>query len=266
VGREVAIACAAEQRALLLDIGGRSATIVLEDAEMELALEGVVAGALTASGQGRAPASRLLVHRKPCRDFTERLAEKLQALRVGDGLAPETDLGPLINDVRLKRTHAFSRQGQKEGARLVCGGEALREGEHRKGFFYAPTLFADATPAMRIARDPAFGPALVLLQVGSLEEALEMAERTGVRSGLAIYTRRLDLACRAIDRTAVTAVSINAPVGSAAARRGAPGRPGAEAFSEWRSVVMSPGRGWRRAAGTVEGAGGSSGGPERPRG
>lgn len=261
VGREVAIACAAEQRSLLLDVGGRSATIVLEDAEIEPALEGALAGALAASGQGRAPASRLLVHRRPCRDFTERLAARLQALRVGDGLAPETELGPLINETRLKRTHAFGRQGQKEGARLVCGGEALREGEQRKGCFYAPTLLAEATPGMRIAREAAHGPVLVLLQVGSLDEALEAVERTGVRAGLAIYTRRLDLACRAIDRTAVGAVSINAPVGSAGGRRGTPGRPGVEAFSVWRSVVMSPGRGWRRGADRPAGRGEAAGEP-----
>jgi aldehyde dehydrogenase (NAD+) len=273
VGREVAITCAAEQKPVLLDLGGRSATIVMDDAEMDAALEGALEGALATSGQGRAPATRLLVHRKIHREFAERLVARVQALRVGDGMSPEVDLGPLINDGRLKRAHAFTRLAQKEGAKLLGGGEALREGELRKGFFYAPTVLAELSPAMRVARDLAYGPIVALLAIGGMDEALEIAERIGVGVGLALYTQRLDPACRAVDRTAVPSVTVNAPICAGASgpsaswfRGGEAGGASLGAYGQWRTVVLRPGRGGRRgAAETSAAAGGGSGDRERTR-
>ncbi len=272
VGREVAIACAAGHKPVWLDLGGRSATLVLDDADLEGALEGAVRGAMAASGQRRAPAARVLVHRKVIREFSERLTVKVQSLRVGEGMSPGVEVGPLINDGRLKRTHAFTRVALKDGAKLLCGGEVLREGEYRKGFFYAPTLLAEVTPAMRAARDPASGPILGLVQVGGMEEGLEAVERLGVRVGLAIYTQRLDRVCRAIEGVPVRRVTVNAPAGDGEFGPVAAGCPGPEAYEEWRSVVLRPGRGGRRAAGNPSGPapadaapGAASAGPDRPR-
>jgi alpha-ketoglutaric semialdehyde dehydrogenase len=272
VGREVAIACAAEHKPVHLDLGGRSATIVLEDADMEGALEGAIGGALATSGQRRAPATRVLVHKKAMREFSERLTARVQSLRVGDGMSPGVELGPLINDGRLKRAHAFTRVALKEGAKLLCGGEVLREGEYRKGFYYAPTVLTDVTPAMRAARDPAGGPTIVLLAIGGMDEALEAAERIGVGIGLAVYTQRLDRACRAIDSSPVRSITVNAPVGSEGFGPAAPWYPGLGAYAEWRSVVLRPGRGWRRVPGLSSGAvspeapaGFVSAGPDRPK-
>ena len=279
VGREVAIACAAVHKPAQLDLGGRSATVVLDDADMEAALEGAVSGGMATSGQRRAPATRVLVHKKALREFSERLASRVQSLQVGDGLSPGVDLGPLINDGRLKRTHAFTRGALKEGAKLLCGGEVLREGEYRKGFFYAPTVLGDVTPTMRAARDPACGPTIALLAIGGMDEGLETAERIGIGIGLAVYTQRLDRACRAIDRAAVRSVMVNAPIGTEGFgptapwyRQGEGGGSPLGAYMEWRSIALRPGRGWRRISGHPAGgappevsAGAASGGAERPK-
>jgi acyl-CoA reductase-like NAD-dependent aldehyde dehydrogenase len=279
VGREVAIACAAVHKPVRLDLGGRSATLVLDDADMEAALEGTLSGAMATSGQRRAPATRVLVHKKALREFSERLAARVQALRVGEGMSPGVDLGPLINDGRLKRTHAFTRVALKEGAKLLCGGEVLREGEYRKGFFYAPTLLGDAAPTMRAARDPACGPTIVLLAIGGMDEGLEVAERIGIGIGLAVYTQRLDRACLAVDRASVRSVMVNAPIGSEGfgptapeSRQGEGSGTALAAYAEWRSVVLRPGRGWRRIPGHPAGsappeasAGPAPGGAERPK-
>ena len=206
------------------------------------------------------------------REFSERLTGRIQSLRVGEGLSPGVEVGPLINDGRLKRTHAFTRVAQKDGAKLLCGGEVLREGEYRKGFFYAPTLLAEVTPAMRAARDPACGPIIALLTIGGLEEGVDAAERLGVRISLAVYTQRLDRACRAIESAPVRSVAVNAPAGSEGFGPAAPGYPSPAAYVEWRSVILRPGRGGRRTTGNPSGsvppeppAGAPSAGPERPR-
>lgn len=257
VGREVAIACAAEHKPVLVELGGRSATIVLEDADLEAALEGAVEGAMAMAGQRWGPATRIFVHRKAVREFGERLAARVLALRIGDGMSPDTDLGPLINDLHLKRAHAFTRLALKEGAKLLVGGEVLREGDHRKGFFYAPTLLGETLPGMRVARDPAFGPTAALLTVAGLEEALETAERIGVQFGLAVYTQRVDRACRAMERASARFLAINAPVPGGGFRPGATRRGdvnGLDPFVERRTITMRPGRVGRRGAGQPHGA------------
>jgi aldehyde dehydrogenase (NAD+) len=250
VGREVAIACAAEHKRVSLEMGGKNPILVMEDADLDLAVDGTIWGGFGTSGQRCTASSRILVHRKVLREFTDRLVTKVQALRLGDGLAPTTDVGPLINEAQLKRVHGYTRIGHKEGAKLLCGGEIYREGECRKGFFYAPTVFADVSPKMRITQEEIFGPTVAILPVAGLEEAIEAANSSRYGLSSAIYTRDINRAFRAIEAlgagiTYVNASTIGAevhlPFGGIRQtgngfREG--GRQVMDVFTEWKAVYI----------------------------
>ncbi|HYL80808.1 MAG TPA: aldehyde dehydrogenase family protein, partial [Candidatus Acidoferrum sp.] len=178
VGREVAIACAADHKRVSLEMGGKNPILIMEDADLDLAVDGAIWGGFSTSGQRCTSASRLIVHRKVLKEFTERLVTKTGGLRLGDGMLPTTDVGPVVNETQLKRVHGYTKIGVKEGAKLLCGGEIFKEGDCRKGFFYAPTLFADVSLKMRIAQEEIFGPTVVIMPVGGLEEAIETANAT----------------------------------------------------------------------------------------
>ena len=250
VGREVAIACAADHRCVSLEMGGKNPILVMEDADLDLAVDGTIWGGFATSGQRATAASRILVHKKVMREFAERLVTKVQALRLGDGLSATTDVGPIINEAHLKRVHGYTRLGLKEGAKLLCGGEIFREGECKKGFFYTPTVFGDVSSKMRIAQEEIFGPSLGLLPVAGFEEAIEAAN--SVRYGLssAIYTRDVTKAFRAIELLAAGITYVNAstigaevhlPFGGIRQtgnghREG--GRQVLDIFTEWKTVYI----------------------------
>jgi aldehyde dehydrogenase (NAD+) len=158
VGREVAIACAAEQKQVALVFRQGGLLLVLEDADLDAAVEAAARGAFAAAGQGPAATRRILTHRKVARDFAVRLAACAAALRLGDGLAPASEVGPLINEARVTQAHALARLALEEGAGVLCGGEPYRDGECRRGFFYAPTVPADVRPAMRSAQGVCLRP------------------------------------------------------------------------------------------------------------
>jgi aldehyde dehydrogenase (NAD+) len=209
VGREVAIACAAEQKRLLLDTGERSCVIVLEDADLDLAVEGAVAGGLALAGQRWWGAVSLLVHRKAVREFTERLVARVQALRLGDGLLATTDIGPLINENQVKKVHAHTRIGLKDGAKLLCGGESIKEGDCKRGFFYAPTVFGDAAFKMRVTQEEVLGPTLVVLSIAGADEAIEYVNMVRRDLTAIVYTRDIARALRVVEAMRTGRVYVN---------------------------------------------------------
>ncbi len=197
-GREVAIACAERYKKVSLEMGGKNPIIVMDDADLDLALEGVVWGAFGTTGQRCTAASRLIVHRAMLPEFTDRLVERAKKLRLGDGLLPTTDVGPVINETQLQRIHSYTTLATQEGATILTGGYIYTEGDCARGFFYAPTIFANVSVDMRIAQEEIFGPCPAIIGVNTLQEAIDVANSTKYGLSSAIYTRDVNTAFTAM--------------------------------------------------------------------
>ena len=202
VGRLVATVCAQQGKKVSLEMGGKNAILVMDDAQLDLAVDGAVWGGFGTSGQRCTAASRVIVHEAVASAFTDRFVERARRLRLGPGLEPTTDVGPLINARQLERVHHYTEVGRQEGARVLTGGEPATEGALARGFFYRPTVFAEVEPKMRIAREEIFGPSVAVLRARSLEQAIEIANATSYGLSSAIYTRDIDRAFRAIEALA----------------------------------------------------------------
>src|SRR5947207_3151868 len=178
-----------------LELGGKNAIIVMDDADVELAVDGIIWSAFGTSGQRCTAASRVIVHRAVYDELQVKLVAAAERLRLGPGWEDETDVGPLINREALDKVHSYTEIGKDEGAKLLTGGEAAGNGD---GFYYRPTVFGDAEPGMRIAQEEIFGPTTALIPVGSFEEAVDAAN--SVRYGLSssIFTRDVNRAVRAM--------------------------------------------------------------------
>ncbi|MBI4181826.1 MAG: aldehyde dehydrogenase family protein [Candidatus Aenigmarchaeota archaeon] len=186
--------------------GGKNGIIILPDADLALALEGVVWGGYGTSGQRCTAASRVIVHEKIQEKFERLLAARVRSLRLGPGLRAGTEVGPLINARAVEKVHGYTQLGLQEGARLRCGG-TIPKG---KGFFYQPTLFTDVQPDMRIAREEIFGPAVSLLTVRSLDEAIDVMNDIPYGLSSAVYTKNITSAFRAIHRIEAGITYVNA--------------------------------------------------------
>src|SRR5581483_25179 len=158
VGRRVAEICGRDLRRCALELGGKNAVIVLEDADLDLAIESVVWGAFGTTGQRCTATSRVIVHKAVLSEFSDRLVAAAEKLTVGDGLDPQIEMGPLVNMGRVKAVHEYTEIGQQEGAKLLIGGARLSDGVYEEGAFYQPTIFTDVRPEMRIASEEVFGP------------------------------------------------------------------------------------------------------------
>ena len=178
--------CAKTMKRVSLELGGKNPVIVMDDANLDLALDGVLWGAFGTTGQRCTATSRLILHKKIREEFTSRLLAKTSALRVGDGIFPETDVGPVINKAQLEKIERYVRIGKEEGATLLTGGKLIDPG--LPGYFFEPTVFTDVEPDMQIAQEEIFGPVLCIITVSSFEEAIEVANNTRFGLSSAIYT------------------------------------------------------------------------------
>ncbi len=210
VGREVATVCAQTGKKVSLEMGGKNAILVMDDAPLELAVDGAIWGGFGTSGQRCTAASRVIVHEGVLAPFTSQFVERARRLRLGSGLEETTDVGPVINETQLNRVHEYTETGRKEGATLLTGGEVATEGRLGKGFFYKPTIFADVEPKMRIAQEEIFGPSVAVLRARSLEEAVEICNNTAYGLSSAIYTRDVNRAFRAIQDLSTGITYVNA--------------------------------------------------------
>jgi acyl-CoA reductase-like NAD-dependent aldehyde dehydrogenase len=247
-GRHVAIEAAKSLKRVSLEMGGKNAVIVMDDADLDLAVEGILWSAYGTAGQRCTACSRLIVHRAVRQELLARLVPRIEALRLGNGLDESVDVGPLINAGQLERVHRYTEIGKAEGATLVTGGEPAREGELARGHFYRPTLFVDVHPRMRIAQEEIFGPTLSVIEVASLEEAIAVNNDTPYGLSSAIYTRDINRAQRAMRDITTGILYINAGTtgaeiqfpfggtrGTGNGHREA-GLAGLDVFTEWKVV------------------------------
>jgi len=233
-----------------LELGGKNPIIVLDDADLELAVDGIVWSAFGTSGQRCTAASRVIVQDGVYDELARRLVERAEHMRLGPGWEPDTDVGPVINKAALEKIHSYTGIGRDEGARLLTGGEVATGNGLDSGFFYTPTVFGDVDPGMRIAQEEIFGPTTALIRVRDLDEAVRVAN--GVQFGLSssIFTRDVNSAFRAMRDLVAGITYINA--GTIGAEVHLPfggvkdtgnghreaGQAALDFFTEWKSIYV----------------------------
>jgi acyl-CoA reductase-like NAD-dependent aldehyde dehydrogenase len=211
VGRIVSQACAPTFKPCHLEMGGKNIIIVMDDANLDLAIEGAVWGGFGTSGQRCTAASRVAVQKGVYREFVEKFVARVKTLKVGDGLDTTTEMGPCINEQQLKTVMKYVEIGSAEGAKLATGGHRLQTGSHARGWFHEPTVFTDCDPKMRICQEEIFGPVVSVIPFNTFDDALTIAN--GVKYGLSasIYTRNVNNAFRAQRDLETGIVYVNAP-------------------------------------------------------
>ena len=178
-----------------LELGGKNAIIVMDDADLDLALDGIIWGAFGTTGQRCTAASRVIVHKKVKKELEEKLVKKAEKLRLGSGLKETTDIGPLINQKAVEKSEYYTNLGKKQKAKLLCGGQKA----DMNGFFFRPTVFANVKPKMRIAQEEIFGPIVSLISVSNLNEAIKVCNSVKYGLSSAIYTNNIRNAMIAIN-------------------------------------------------------------------
>ena len=210
-GSKVGETCGRMHKRLSLEMGGKNAQIVLDDANLELALDGVLWGAFGTTGQRCTATSRLIVQRGVHDRLVEMLVERVKGLRLGDGRQSGTDVGPLIHEASLQKVERYVQVGLQEGAVLAVGGRRATDGALAKGNFFEPTIFTRVKAGSRLEQEEIFGPVLSVIQVDSADEAF--AVNNGVRYGLSssLYTGSVELAFRAMAELDNGITYVNAP-------------------------------------------------------
>ncbi|MCG7850761.1 MAG: aldehyde dehydrogenase family protein [ANME-2 cluster archaeon] len=197
-GKWIMSECGKVMKRVSMELGGKNPIIVMDDADIDSAVDGVIWGAFGTTGQRCTAASRVIVHEKVKAAFTDKLLARTRTLKLGDGLLPETDVGPVINLSQLDKIEKYTRIGQDEGAVLLTGGNVVKPG--LAGYFFEPTIFTDVDQDMRIAQEEIFGPVVALITVSGLEEAIEVANNTVYGLSSSIYTKDITSAFRAIEK------------------------------------------------------------------
>jgi alpha-ketoglutaric semialdehyde dehydrogenase len=250
VGRIVNQASAPGFKKVHLEMGGKNVIMIMDDADLELAVDGCLWGGFGTTGQRCTAASRVVVHDRLYDRFLDEFVARAKALVVGDGLREETQMGPSNSESQLNTIVKYVDIGLREGARLVCGGHRLDEGEYARGYFHEPTIFADVSPDMRIAQEEIFGPVVSVIRCRSLEEAIEIGN--GVEYGLSasIYTQDINRAFTAMRELYTGIFYVNAPTigaevhlpfgGTKNTGNGhrEAGSAALDVFSEWKSIYI----------------------------
>jgi alpha-ketoglutaric semialdehyde dehydrogenase len=211
VGRIISQACAPTFKKCHLEMGGKNIIIVMDDANLDLAVDGAIWGGFGTTGQRCTAASRVAVHKKVYGEFVEKFVARAKSLKVGDGLDPTTEMGPSINEQQLNTIMKYVEIGKNDGAKLATGGHRLESGTYARGWFHEPTIFTDCEPKMRICQEEIFGPVVSVIPFDTFDDALAIAN--GVQYGLsaAIYTRNVNNAFRAQRDLETGIVYVNAP-------------------------------------------------------
>jgi aldehyde dehydrogenase (NAD+) len=233
-----------------LELGGKNAIIVLDDADLDLAIEGIIWSAFGTSGQRCTAASRVIVQDGVYEQLQSKLVADAEKMRLGPGWEDDTDVGPVINKSALEKIHSYTEIGKDEGAKLLTGGEVATGNGLDKGFFYRPTVFGDVDPQMRVAQEEIFGPTTALIRVKDVDEAIRVSN--GIKYGLSssIFTRDVNKAFRAMRDLEAGITYINA--GTIGAEVHLPfggtkdtgnghreaGQAALDVFTEWKSIYV----------------------------
>lgn len=226
VGRRIAAAASGSLKRLSLQLGGKAPSIIAEDADIDTAVAGNLAGALLNSGQVCAAYTRFFVHAKRADEFTEKLAARASALKLGPGVCPTTDLGPLVSADHLERVGRYVELGRQEGAELITGGERAG-GDLARGYFFRPTVFHGVRDDMTIAREEIFGPVLSVLPYDDTDDLVARANSTRYGLSATVWTKDLRTAHTLAARIRAGSVYVNSlPVLDPAAPHGGFGMSG----------------------------------------
>ena len=250
-GKTIAEQCARDNKIVSLEMGGKNAIIVMDDADVDNAVEGSLWGAFGTSGQRCTASSRLVVHKKVYKKFCEKLVERVKKLRVGNGLDEKTDVGPVINERAMEKILGYIRIGKDEdNATLACGGSKLSKGYYANGYFIDPTVFTNVSPKMRIAQEEIFGPVTCVIPFSTLDEAVDIVN--GVAYGLssAIYTQNVNQAFYAMQElytgicyvnSATIGAEVHLPFGGTKGTGNGHREAGTQVldiFSEWKALYI----------------------------
>lgn len=249
-GKRLEGICGAIHRIIVTEMGGKNAIIIMDDANLDLAVEGAIWGGFGTTGQRCTAAGRIVVHKKVYQKFIEKFKTAASRLKVGDGLQKGTDVGPVINESQFNKILKYIEIGKKEGAKLILGGKAYQKGNCSKGYFIDPTIFTEATPEMRITQEEIFGPVVSVIKAEDLKDAIQIVNDTPYGLSSALYTqdvnssaiaeRDLDTGIVYINASTIGA-EIHLPFGgikhSGYGRKEAGGRGGAlDTYSRWKVI------------------------------
>lgn len=250
-GRVIAEQCARENKIVSLEMGGKNAIVVMDDADLDNAVEGSLWGAFGTSGQRCTASSRLVVHKKVYKKFVAMLVERVEKLRVGNGLDPRSDVGPVINEQAMDKILGYIQIGDKvDKATLACGGERLTRGDHSKGFFIQPTVFTNVAPGMRVAQEEIFGPVTCVIPFSTLDEAIDIVNDVPYGLSSAIYTQDVNKAFHAMQEfytgicyvnSATIGAEVHLPFGGTKGTGNGHREAGTQVldiFSEWKSLYI----------------------------
>ncbi len=249
-GKLISQLCAPNFKHCSLEMGGKNVIMVMDDANLDLAVDGAVWAAFGTSGQRCTAAWRLVVHKKVLGEFTKRLVDRAKSLVVGDGLDPKTHMGPVINESQMKRILGYIEIGKKEGAKLECGGNRMEGAKHKKGYFIEPTVFSSVSEKMTIFKEEIFGPVTAITACSSVENAIDIANNTTYGLSASIYTRDINNAYRAMRDVNTGIFYVNAPTIGAEVHvpfggtretgnghRDA-GRQSLDVYTEWKTIYV----------------------------
>ena len=250
IGLAMAEKCARLGKRVSLEMGGKNAAIVMDDADLDLATDALIWSAFGTSGQRCTACSRIITQRGARKGLTDRLVARAKSLRLGDGLDPKTEVGPVVSQAQLESIHGYVEVGKREGARVLVGGGRVSDGALARGHFYAPTIFDNVTPGMRVEQEEIFGPVTDIIEAKDLDDAVRILN--GVQYGLSasIFTRDVNTAMRAIDDIFTGIVYVNhgtigaevhLPFGGTKNTGNGHREGGIQAldvFSEWKAVYI----------------------------
>jgi aldehyde dehydrogenase (NAD+) len=250
VGRLVNQNAAPGFKKVHLELGGKNVILIMDDAQLDLAVEGCVWGGFGTTGQRCTAASRVVVHEKVYDLFMDDFVKRVRALRVGNGLDDRVQMGPSVSDGQLDTVMKYVEIGRQEGATLVTGGRRLDSGDYARGHFHEPTIFGDVQPSMRIAQEEIFGPVVSVMRCRSLDEAVDIGNNVAYGLSASIYTRDINTAFTAMRDLYTGIFYVNAPTigaevhlpfgGTKATGNGhrEAGTAALDVFSEWKSIYV----------------------------